>query len=117
MSHSATEKEEPIMRNSAGPTRIATFCCCVALGCSSAQAASYVGADLYALQMPAGLPIFSALDAFGGQVGGRAAPSADNFHAILWSAPAGTASDLTPAIAATANIQGVYTGQQVGAVN
>src|SRR5215831_10387151 len=67
------------------------------LAASSAPAATYVGIDLYTLQAPADLPHFSALDAFGGQVGGRAAmPLTDNFHAILWSGPAGTPLELTP---------------------
>jgi len=80
-----------------------------------ARGVTYVGVDLYTLQAPALLPSFSALDAFGGQVGGRAATLlTDNFHAILWSGPTGASVDLTPTGAATARISGLVSGQQVG---
>jgi hypothetical protein len=82
---------------------------------SFAAAATYVGVDLYSLEAPSGLLSFSALDAVGGQVGGRAAmPLSDNFHAILWSGPAGKPIDLTPAGIATAKVNGLVVGQQVG---
>src|SRR5262245_41210662 len=88
-----------------------------ALAASSTLAANYVGIDLYTLQAPTGLPNFSGLDAFGGQVGGRAAmPLSDNFHAILWSGPSGLPLDLTPTGSITAQVNGLVSGQQVGSV-
>jgi hypothetical protein len=94
----------------------ATLFCKAVLHQSLARAATYVGVDLYILQAPADLPHFSALYAFGGQVGGRAAmPLSDTFHAVLWSGPAGTPVDLTPV--RTAQVNGLVAGQQVGSVS
>jgi len=92
----------------------ALFCGAV-LHQSLARAATYVGVDLYTLQAPAQLLNFSARDAFGGQVGGRAAALlSDNFHAILWSGPAGQPIDLTPTGVVTASVNALVVGQQVG---
>ena len=86
----------------------------VSLFSISARAASYVGIDLYTLQTPAGLTRISPQDALGGQVGGWGAPAADNFHALLWSGPSGTAVDLGPSGFATSQVKAIDTAQQVG---
>jgi hypothetical protein len=93
----------------------ATLLCGAVLSQPFALAATYVGFDLYTLQAPSELPNFSALDAFGGQVGGRAVmPLTDNFYAILWSGPSGIPIDLTPTGSVTARVSGLVAGQQVG---
>src|SRR5262245_27683132 len=86
------------------------------VGQSAAFATTYVGVDLYTLQAPAGLPTFTVRDAYGGQVGGRASNFADNFHAVLWSGPAGAPVDLTPTGVTSARVAGVVAGQQVGSI-
>ena len=114
-SYSAELSKTNMIKSLLTHIQIAIVAICLAQ--SSAIAVTYVGIDLYTLQTPAGLTkSLSAADAFGGQVGGRANESGDNFHAILWSGPAGAAVDLTPSGFTTAQINGLAGGQQVGSV-